>query len=204
LTRFIPGAKSAHISEVEFMTNVFAALGLVMTAGLTNAAFALPMRYNRIWKWENTWLVFSICSLGVIPWLLVLLLVHRLPELLASLTLRDVAPALLFGFLWGIAMATFGLALALLGISIVVPIVSALTLIVGTFTPILARHPALLRERAGIMMEFSAVLLVGSLLLYGKAARSRLAVRPVFHGPDARRVYRHFWGHDQRGLCAER
>jgi hypothetical protein len=111
--------------------------------------------------------------LTVFPWLLALTLVHRLPELLASLSLKDVTPALLFGFLWGIAMATFGLALALLGISIVLPIVSGLTLIIGSFTPVLARHPEVLRERAGIMMELSAILLIGSLLLYGRAARMR-------------------------------
>ena len=155
------------------MNELAPALGLVMIAGLSNAAFALPMRYNHTWNWENTWLVFTVCCLGVFPWLLALLLVHRLPELLASLSLADVVPALLFGFLWGIAMATFGLALELLGIAIVVPIVSGLTLIVGSFTPIIARHPEVLRERAGMMMELGAALLVGSLLLYAKAARMR-------------------------------
>ena len=160
------------------MSNLVPALGLIVIAGLSNAAFALPMRYNRTWKWENTWVVFAACSLSVFPWLLTLFLVHRLPELLASLSLRDLEPALLFGFLWGIAMATYGLALSLLGISIAVPVVAGLTIIVGTFTPILARHPALLHERPGIMMELSAVLLIGSLLLYGKAARTREGATP--------------------------
>lgn len=155
------------------MTSVLAALGLLSIASVSNAIFALPMRYNRTWKYENTWLVFTVCALSIFPWLLVLLLINHLPELLASLSLKDLTPALLFGFLWGIAMATYGLALALLGISIAVPIVSGLTIIVGTFTPVLARHPAILLERPGIMMELSTVLLIGSLLLYGKAARMR-------------------------------
>jgi L-rhamnose-H+ transport protein len=155
------------------MTNVLLALGLIMIASIANAGFALPMRFNRAWKYENTWLVFTVCALTVVPWILTLSLVNHLPELLSSLTLKDLAPALVFGFLWGIAMATYGLALALLGISVAVPIVAGFTIIIGSFTPIVARHPALLFERPGIIMEFSAALLIGSLLLYGKAARMR-------------------------------
>ena len=57
------------------MDDQISGAGLVLVAGLFNAAFALPMRYNRIWKWENTWLVFCVFSLIVFPWLLVSLLV---------------------------------------------------------------------------------------------------------------------------------
>jgi hypothetical protein len=160
-----------------FMVDMIYAVVLVMIAGLSGAAFALPMRFNRTWKWENTWFVFTLCSLGVFPWLLVLILVKHLPELLTSLSLHDVTPALLFGFLWGIAMATYGVALELLGISIAVPIVSGLTIITGTFTPILARHPEVLLQRPGIVMELSTVLLLGSLIQYRRAARMRESTR---------------------------
>jgi hypothetical protein len=155
------------------VTKVIPGLGLIVIAGLSNSSFALPLRYNRIWKWENTWLAFTVCCLGVFPWVLAWALVRGLPELLASLSPKDVAPAVLFGFLWGIAMVTFGLALDLLGISIVLPIVSGLTLVVGAFTPIITRNPEVLSMRPGIIMELSTVLLLGSLLLYGTAARQR-------------------------------
>src|SRR3990172_5841700 len=41
-------------------------LGLL--AGLVNGVFLLPMRYTRGWAWENTWLLFTIISTGILPW----------------------------------------------------------------------------------------------------------------------------------------
>jgi hypothetical protein len=38
----------------------------------------LPMKFNRSWQWENSWLVFSVVSLLVLPWLLALCLVSHL------------------------------------------------------------------------------------------------------------------------------
>ena len=72
------------------MIIVFPGLGLIVTAGLSNSSFALPLRYNRIWKWENTWLAFTVCCLGVFPWVLAWALVRGLPQpVLASLSLKD-------------------------------------------------------------------------------------------------------------------
>lgn len=146
---------------------------VVMVAGVFNAAFALPMRYNRIWKWENTWLVFCAWSLGVFPWLLDGVLVKHLNELLASLSFRDVVPALLCGFLFGIAQAAFGVALRLVGVSIALPVVSVLAIMVGAFTPVLVRHPGILLGRQGLIMGLSMLFLVGGLILYWHAARLR-------------------------------
>ena len=125
----------------------FGGVGIVMIAGLLNAAFAIPMRYNRHWKWENTWLVFSFWSLLVFPWLFVVLLVAHAGELFGSLTFWELAPALVFGFLWGIAQATFGISIKLLGVSIAIPVVSAIAIILGAFIPLLARHPEALALR---------------------------------------------------------
>lgn len=73
---------------------------IVLTAGLLNGAYAIPLRYNLRWKWENTWLVFSVWSLVIFPPFLVFLIVRRPVELFASLSFKDVLPALVFGFLW--------------------------------------------------------------------------------------------------------
>ena len=50
--------------QASFLTGVL--LGLL--AGLVNGIFLLPMRYLRKWEWENTWLIFTILSTGVLPW----------------------------------------------------------------------------------------------------------------------------------------
>jgi L-rhamnose-H+ transport protein len=146
---------------------------LVVLAGFLNASFAIPMRYNRHWKWENTWSVFSVFSLSIFPTLLVLLIVKRATELFVSLSLKDVLPALVFGFIWGIAQVTFGVSINLLGVSVALPIVSAIAIVLGAFTPVIVRHPEALTGRLGLILATSAVLLVASLLLYARAASMR-------------------------------
>ncbi len=147
--------------------------GIVIAASLFNAAFAIPMRYNRVWKWENTWLVFCLFSLIVFPWLFVFLLVRGAGGLLTSLSLRELAPAVTFGFLWGIAQATFGLAILILGVSVALPIVGAFSIVLGSFTPVLAERPGDLVGKLGVVLVISAGLLVIGLNQYGRAARMR-------------------------------
>jgi len=36
---------------------------IILAAGVFNGSFALPMKYARNWKWENTWMVFSVVVL---------------------------------------------------------------------------------------------------------------------------------------------
>ena len=55
-------------------------IGLALLAGLMSGNCMLPMKFTRYWKWENTWLVFSVVSLVILPWLLALGLVNRLFE----------------------------------------------------------------------------------------------------------------------------
>jgi L-rhamnose-H+ transport protein len=148
-------------------------MAIVMTAGLLNAAFAIPMRYNVRWKWENTWLVFSVWSLAIFPSLLVLLIVRRPGELYASLSIRDILPALVFGFMWGIAQTTFGVSVKLLGVSVTLPIVTAISMVLGAFIPVLVRYPQALVGRIGVVLCSSAGLVVVGLLLYARAARMR-------------------------------
>jgi L-rhamnose-H+ transport protein len=146
---------------------------IVLAAAMMNAAFAIPMRYSRVWKWENTWLVFCAFSLIVLPWLLVALLVRHASDLLTSLAFREVAPALMFGFLWGIAQATFGLAIQILGTSVALPVVGALTIVLGSATPALIDHPETLAGNSGIILLLSTTLLAAGLIYYGRAARMR-------------------------------
>jgi L-rhamnose-H+ transport protein len=148
-------------------------IAIVLTAGLLNAAFAIPMRYNRHWKWENTWLVFSVFSSSIFPSLLVFLIVKRAGELYLSLSLKDILPALLFGFIWGIAQVTLGLSIKLLGVSVTFPIVAAIATVLGAFIPVMVRRPEALVGPLGLILSASAVLFVASLLLYARAAGMR-------------------------------
>jgi L-rhamnose-H+ transport protein len=36
---------------------------LIVVAGVTAGDCMLPLKFNRKWGWENTWLIFSLVSL---------------------------------------------------------------------------------------------------------------------------------------------
>ena len=56
-------------------TSLPAGIALTLLAGLMSGNCMLPLKFNRSWKWENTWLVFSVVSLIILPWALALGLV---------------------------------------------------------------------------------------------------------------------------------
>ena len=41
----------------------------VLAGGLLNGSFVAPMKWMSKWRWENSWLVYSVAGLLVIPWL---------------------------------------------------------------------------------------------------------------------------------------
>src|ERR1035438_3466726 len=103
-------------------------MGIILTllAGLMAGNCILPMKFSRKWKWENTWLVFSIVSLVILPWMLALGLVDHLFDAYRSLSLLQLAVPFLFGVGWGVAQVLFGISVARLGLGLAYAIIIGL------------------------------------------------------------------------------
>ncbi|MBU4211920.1 MAG: hypothetical protein L6437_11615 [Kiritimatiellae bacterium] len=41
---------------------------LAVAAGVLNGSFALPMKRTTKWAWENTWLMWTLSALLILPW----------------------------------------------------------------------------------------------------------------------------------------
>ena len=113
---------------------------LVLLAGLMAGNCMLPIKFNRRWKWENTWLVFSLVSLVVLPWALALSLVNHLFQAYSSLTFSQVAVPVLFGAGWGVAQVLFGISIQRLGLGLAYAIVIGLGTLLGTLVPLFVQH----------------------------------------------------------------
>ena len=118
---------------------------LVMIAGLMSGTGMLPSKFARVWKWENIWLVFSLVSLIVIPWILAVVLVNRLLETYTALSLQQLALPMVLGAGWGIAQILFGVSVRRLGLGI------AYAIIVGLG----AQHGAHVRRRELLQWDVS-------------------------------------------------
>lgn len=80
------------------MSNSFwVGIVLILVAGVMAGDCMLPLKFNRRWRWENTWLIFSLVSLVVLPWTLALSLVHHLFQTYTELTAYQFATPIVFG-----------------------------------------------------------------------------------------------------------
>jgi L-rhamnose-H+ transport protein len=116
-------------------------LGITLTllAGLMSGNCMLPMKFQN-WRWENTWLVFSIVSLIILPWAFALCIVGHLFETYRALSLTQIAIPILFGAGWGIAQVLFGISVHRLGLGLAYAIIVGLGALLGTLVPLFVQH----------------------------------------------------------------
>jgi len=148
-------------------------MAVILISGALNAAFALPMKYFRSWKWENLWLVFSVVGILIVPWALALGLTPGLLGVYAGVTPRALYLPMLFGLLWGIAQVTFGVSLRMVGVALTFAVVSGLASLSGSLIPMLIFHPAEILQPRGLMLLLSIPFLLVGLTFYAMAGRRR-------------------------------
>ena len=115
---------------------------LILIAGLMAGDCMLPLKFIQKWRWENTWLIFSLVSLVVLPWTLALLLVNHLFQTYYSLNAYQFVAPILFGAGWGIAQVLFGISIQRLGLALAYAIVVGLGTLFGTLVPLFVQHRA--------------------------------------------------------------
>ncbi|MGB6692100.1 MAG: L-rhamnose/proton symporter RhaT [Terracidiphilus sp.] len=160
-------------------------IALTLLAGLMAGNCMLPMKFNRNWNWENTWLVFSVVSLVILPWILALGLVDHLFDAYRGLSLSQLAVPFLFGAGWGIAQVLFGISVARLGLGLAYAIIIGLGAMLGTLVPLFTQHRSQLGNTALIeILGGVGVMAIGiGLSTWGGQIRERNE-RPVLQsGP---------------------
>ena len=146
-----------------------AGLVLGLLAGLVNGVFFLPMRYTREWEWENTWIIFTILSTGVLPWLAALLAVPNLIGVLWESPFSYLLPGLIAGFVWGVAQVLYGLGLGMVGISIGAAVTACTATTAGTLGPMIVYARGKVSTDAVFYFLLAVALILAGIFLYGKS-----------------------------------
>lgn len=146
---------------------------IVFFAGIFNGSFTLPMKYSRVWSWENIWIVYSGLSFLTLPWILAIWFVPGLVQVYHGLSWQALFYPAFFGLLWGIAQTTFGIAVNMVGMAVAYVIVCGLVCVIGAIVPILILSPADLFQPTGLTMLASMFVLLCGLALYGIAGSRR-------------------------------
>jgi len=152
---------------------VWGGLALTMLAGLASGNCMLPMKFARRWPWENLWLVFSLVSLLLLPWILGWLLVGNLDRLYGSLSAGQLLLPFLLGAGWGVAQVLFGLSIARLGMALGYAVIIGLGSLGGTLVPLFFKNRGVLASAHGALILCGLAVMVMGIVVSARAGRQR-------------------------------
>jgi L-rhamnose-H+ transport protein len=152
---------------------VWGGLALTLVAGLCSGNSMLPMKFARRWQWENTWLIFSLFSLVIIPWALAMLLAGNLRGIYCSLLPGQLLLPLVLGAAWGVAQVLFGLSIARLGQALAFAIVISMGSLGGTLVPLFFKNRAVFGTSNGALILCGLAVMLAGIVLSARAGSSR-------------------------------
>jgi L-rhamnose-H+ transport protein len=155
------------------MGSATAGLALLILAGAMNASFTLPMKFTRRWAWENTWAVWSVWALLIMPTVAAYLTVPRLGQVYAQAGANIVVLVAACGLAWGIAQVLFGMAIDAIGIALAFAIVLGLSAAMGSLLPLFQLHPDKVFTSAGLGVLTGVLLVVVGVSVCAIAGRKR-------------------------------
>jgi len=147
--------------------------GLILVAATMNGAFALPMKSMPDWRWENTWMVWTIASLWVLPPVVALASIPGLAEIYRVPPAQALVKMAVFGVLWGIGLAMLGLSYPMIGVAVAFAVGLGSAAAAGSLLPLLAQHAQQVFTRTGELILLGTVIMVAGVGVCGWAGRER-------------------------------
>jgi len=153
--------------------NILQSLLLILAAAVMNASYTLPMKLNRRWAWEHSWLAFSILGVAVVPTVIATLTVPGLWSIYREASRVTLLLMALFGAGWGVSLVFFGLSLPLVGVAIAFTISLSTSAASGALLPLLGQHPERLFKPQGAVLICGIILIVIGVAFCGRAGMQR-------------------------------
>jgi L-rhamnose-H+ transport protein len=160
-------------------------IATLIIAGVTNASFTMPMKHTRKWAWENTWLVWTVFALMVLPLAAALVTIPNLWMVYRSASPNIILQVCGFGAGWGVAQVFFGLAVDMIGIALAFSIVLGTSAAIGSLIPMVSLHRESLNSTAGCAVLSSVALILLGVMLC--AAAGRMRERPSGQSPSSQK-----------------
>ncbi len=164
------------------IAQVSSGVGLVALGGFLNGSFAFPMKRMAVWRWENTWLVYSLVGMVIVPWMFAIASTPSFIEVCLRTSWPTLIKVMAFGFGWGIGSTLFGLGIRRVGMALGFAIVLGITASVGSLLPLAVLHPDQLWTRQGYALMLGLLLVISGVGLCSLAGRLRERERPVQAG----------------------
>ncbi len=138
-----------------------------LLAGLILGMYALPTKFVKDYEYENTWGMFFLLTMFVVPLAATYLLLNGVGEIYATMSAGKFWAVILASFFWSVGVIFWGKAIDHIGISLGFSIFIATVILVGTILPIFIEgFPAL---KALLMILLGIVFILLGIVCYGRA-----------------------------------
>jgi L-rhamnose-H+ transport protein len=154
---------------------------VAVAGGILMGSFSLPMKKTGRWAWENTWLVWAVVALLIVPWTIAAITVPDLFSVYARSGTGTLAMVFLFGVGWGLGAVTFGQSISILGMSLAFAISIGLTLALGSLVP-MARNPEVFLSAGGATVTAGIALMIAGVIISavaGSRKESQMKAAPA-------------------------
>ncbi len=158
----------------------------VLLGGIFNGSFTLPMKRMPAWRWENTWLLYSLAGMAIVPWAFAAATIPQLSNLYHEMAWPTLISVAVFGAGWGIGSTLFGLGIARVGMALGFAIILGITASLGSLLPLAVLHPEQLLARQGYALMAGLMLVILGIVLCSIAGRQREREVPAQAQPRAR------------------
>jgi L-rhamnose-H+ transport protein len=149
-------------------------IALVVLGGALMGSFLVPVRRMSLWRWENTWLLYSIVSMVIAPWAAAFAAVpHHLMGVYHDTGWSNLILIAVFGLSWGIGSVLFGLGAVRVGMGLAFAIILGITAAVGSLLPMAVLHPEQLHTRQGHTIIVGVALVILGTAFCGMAGQRR-------------------------------
>lgn len=151
-------------------------IALLVIAGVMNANFALPMKFTRRWSWENTWLLWTVFALLVLPSAMALLTIPDLADVYVQAGWVPTLIVVACGAGWGISQVFLGLAVDAIGIGLAFAIILGISAAIGSLITLGTKHADKMFSPAGLAVIVGVAMVIAGVAICAVAGRRREAV----------------------------
>lgn len=152
---------------------LFIGLFSSIVAGILNGSFAAPMKKIKHWEWENTWFIYAVVALLLLPVVTGFMSVPNLMDVYARAGHHVILATLVTGFLYGIGSLTFGLGLYLAGLSMGYSVMIGIIAVTGSLVPMLILSPESIATTGGIVILLAMAVCLAGVIYCARAGSLR-------------------------------
>ncbi len=109
-----------------------------LIAGIMLGLYALPEKFTKDFKFENTWGLFFMLTMFVVPLIATILMVNGVASIYQDPAVRAVLPVMIVSsILWGLGVKMWGQAIHHIGLSLGFSLFIGTVILIGSILPIL-------------------------------------------------------------------